>query len=72
MEDISMNDGKRKLHRIISGTDGKQVSISNCLLAIAILLLFFCFSAAPAGAREAKPLTLLYFGCQDGYLKPCG
>ncbi len=56
----------------ISGVDNKTVSMSKGLLAIAALLLLFYFPAAPAGAREVKPLTLLYFGCQDGYLKPCG
>jgi hypothetical protein len=27
--------------------------------------------AAPAAAA-AKPLTVIFFGCQEGYLKPCG
>jgi hypothetical protein len=72
MEAISMIDGKRKFYRMVSGTDSKSDSISEGLLVVAVLLLLFCFFVLPAGAKDMKPLTLLYFGCQDGYLKPCG
>jgi hypothetical protein len=75
VEDIRMIDGKRNLWNtlMVPEVDGfLSVSMSKALLAITALLLFLCFSVFPAGAMETKPLTLLYFGCQDGYLKPCG
>ena len=69
-----MTEGKRKFYRrvMLWEADGNSVAMIGGLLVLIALLLFFCISAVPAGATEVKPLTLLYFGCQDGYLKPCG
>jgi len=52
--------------------DGNSLAMIGGLLVLIALLLSICISAVSAGATEVKPLTLLYFGCQDGYLKPCG
>ncbi len=52
--------------------DSDSLAVIGGLLVLVALLLFICVSAVPAGATEVKPLTLLYFGCQNGYLKPCG
>lgn len=41
------------------------------LCALAALLPPGAAFAAPADAA-AKPLTVIFFGCQEGYLKPCG
>jgi len=67
-----MVGGEKKFYRMASGTESKFDYISEGLLAVVVLLLLFCFFVLPAGAKDMKPLTLLYFGCQDGYLKPCG
>ncbi|MEA3240984.1 MAG: hypothetical protein U9P37_05360 [Pseudomonadota bacterium] len=71
-----MTNGKRKCCSKVMywRVDGDHVAmIGGCLLVLIALVLFLCFSAVPAGATEVKkPLTLLFFGCQDGYLKPCG
>lgn len=29
-------------------------------------------ACAASAAVVAKPLTVIFFGCQEGYLKPCG
>jgi len=70
-----MVDEKRNVWNapMVPGADGfLSVSISKGLLVMVALLSLLCFSVVPAGAEETKPLTLLYFGCQDGFLKPCG
>lgn len=67
-----MVDGKRNFYGLVSETGNRFTVLHARLLAVVVLLLLSCFFALPAGAKDMKPLTLLYFGCQDGYLKPCG
>ena len=53
-----------------------NVRVKRCfhvwLLAFFVLVLFSGWLAGPVRAAEEKPLSILFFGCQDGYLKPCG
>lgn len=57
-----------------------KVKVIRCfrgwlLVFFALLLLSACLAApvrGPVRAAEEKTLSILFFGCQDGYLKPCG
>ena len=64
VEDLYMTDVRRE-----HDTDRQAGSF---FLVFFALLLFVAFPVGKARATGGKPLTLLYFGCQDGYLKPCG
>ncbi len=41
-------------------------------LRLLSILLLIVFTVSPLWAASSRTLTLLYFGCQDGFLKPCG
>ena len=69
-----MTDRKKRCYSMIMpvGMDDNHMPLMLSFFVLIVLCLFFCISAVPAGSTEVQPLTLLYFGCQDGYLKPCG
>jgi hypothetical protein len=63
---------KDYIHNVSLRSDWKLFSFCKYLLVFFSSFLFLSSFASPVQSADTKSLTLLYFGCQEGYLKPCG